>query len=69
MIKLTNNIKSKTFKNHKLCKIFMDNLTMRFKRRFNNLALYFRINIKGNKIEYFQVVKNIGYTIASNKSL
>ena len=63
-------VKTKTFKNCKLCRKFITDLTTRFKRRFKHLALYFRINTKGNKIEYFQTNEvNAVYTIASNKNL
>ena len=63
------NVKNKTFKNHKLCRRFIDNLTMRFKRRFNNLALYFLINSNCTKVEYYQTTRDIGYTISSCKGL
>ena len=62
-------VKIKTFKNYKLCRKFITDLTMRFKRRFKHLALYFVINTKGNKIKYYQIKDNSNYTISSCKSL
>ena len=61
--------KTLTFKNHKLCSKFIADLTMRFKRRFKYLALYFVINTKGNKIKYYQIKDNSNFTISSCKSL
>ena len=48
-------VKTKSFKNHKACKNFIANLTIRFKRRFKHLALYFVIGTKGDNIKYYQV--------------
>ena len=50
-------VKNKTFKNYKsLCK-FVDAITIRVKRRFNHLALYFYIG-ENNYLTYFQIYKD-----------
>ena len=54
------NVKNKTFKNHKLCRRFIDNLTMRFKRRFKHTySLFFVVNSNMTELKYWQVVKAI----------
>ena len=55
------NVKNKTFKNHKLCRRFIDNLTMRFKRRFKyTYSLFFIVNANMTELKYWQVVKTNG---------
>ena len=42
----------RSFRNKYECKNFMKNLNKRFLRRFKK-NIFFRINLRGNKIEYF----------------
>ena len=42
----------RSFRNRYECKNFMKSLNQRFLRRFKK-NIYFRINLRGNKIEYF----------------
>ena len=42
----------RTFRNSKLCRQFMSKLHKRYSKRFKK-PLNFRINLRGNKIEYY----------------
>ena len=42
----------RSFRNRKLCKQFMSKLQNRYSKRFKQL-INFRINVRGNKIEYY----------------
>ena len=46
----------RNFKNRYACRNFMKSLNSRFFRRFNK-NISFKINLKGNKIEYFNKPK------------
>ena len=41
----------RSFRNRYLCRMFMSKLNKRYTKRFNK-SLKFRINLRGNKIEY-----------------
>ena len=41
----------RSFRNRTLCRLFMSRLSKRYTKRFNK-PLKFRINLRGNKIEY-----------------
>ena len=50
--KKTRKVIARSFRNRKLCKQFMSKLQNRYSKRFKQL-INFRINIRGNKIEYY----------------
>ena len=43
----------RSFRNKTLCRLFMSKLNRRYTRRFNT-HIKFRINLSGNKIEYYK---------------
>ena len=43
----------RSFRNRYLCRMFMSKLNKRYAKRFNK-PLKFRINLRGNKIEYYK---------------
>ena len=43
----------RSFRNRYLCRMFMSKLSKRYAKRFNK-PLKFRINLRGNKIEYYK---------------
>ena len=43
----------RSFRNKTLCRLFMSKLNRRYTRRFNT-HIKFRINLRGNKIEYYK---------------
>ena len=42
----------RSFRHRSLCKEFINEINFRYKRRFNQ-SINFRINLRGNKIEYY----------------
>ena len=42
----------RSFRNRNLCREFINEINFRYKRRFEQ-SINFRINLRGNKIEYY----------------
>lgn len=42
----------RSFQNRNLCREFIKEINFRYKRRFDQ-SINFRINLRGNKIEYY----------------
>tara|TARA_S200000501_G_C20258788_1_gene497679 strand:+ start:82 stop:381 length:300 start_codon:yes stop_codon:yes gene_type:complete len=42
----------RSFRHRSLCKEFINEINFRYKRRFNQ-SINFRVNLRGNKIEYY----------------
>ena len=42
----------RSFRNRNLCREFINEINFRYKRRFDQ-SINFRINLRGNKIEYY----------------